>query len=101
MVISRSVLDNGRSAFSRSARAAIKKRHPFVKRLAMLGWRSTLLLTTLVLAGGCTHDTRSSESQSMTPARATAVEEGGRAFTRPVPHAAPHPAPSACRRPFD
>jgi hypothetical protein len=43
MVISRSVLENGRSALSGSARAAIKKGQPFVKRLAMLGWRSTLL----------------------------------------------------------
>jgi len=101
MVISRSALKDGRSALSGSARGAIKKGHPFVKRLAMLGWRSTLLLTTLVLAGGCTHDTRSSESQSLTTARATAVEEEVRAFTRTVAHDVTQEGPLAWRRHFD
>jgi hypothetical protein len=99
MVISRSVPKNGRSALSGSARGAIKKGHQFGKRLALLGWRSTVLLATLL--AGCTHDTRSSESQSLTPARATAVEEGVRAFTRTVAHDVTQEGPLAWRRHFD
>jgi hypothetical protein len=92
---------NIRSAPSCRARGAVKKGHPFMKSRAVRSWGSTLLLASLGLAGCYTHDTRSSEWQSLTPARAIAVEEGVRAFAQTVANDVTQEGPLAWRKYFD
>jgi len=82
MVISRCVSENSRSDPSRSARKAIE--HPSVKELAAFSWRGTLLLATLAFVGCSAHSIGSNESQSLTPSRAAAVDEGVRVFMQSV-----------------
>lgn len=101
MVISRCVPENGRSDTSRSARRAIRKGCAFVRKLAAFNWRSIVLLATLAFVGCPAHSIGSDESQSLTAARAAAVDEGVRAFMQSVARAVTQEGPLAWRRYLD
>jgi hypothetical protein len=66
----------------------------------MRTWQCALLLATVTSVGWGTHNTVSSGSQPLTPALATAVEDGVRAFTRVVAHDVTQDGPAAWRRHF-
>jgi hypothetical protein len=59
-----------------------------------------LLLATLISALSATPQSASAQLQSLTPARAAAVEDGVRAFTRTVAHDVTEEGPSAWRKHF-
>ena len=72
-----------------------------MKCLSLVTWKSVLLFATVALAGCYTHDTRSSDAQSLTTAHATAVEEGVRAFMQTVAHDVTEEGPLAWGKYFD
>ncbi len=100
MVISRCVPENGRSGPSRSARKPSRSANRFVKKVSS-SWWSTVLLTTIALAGCSSHSVGSPESQSLTPAGETAVREGVRAFMQRVADDVTRDGPLAWRKYLD
>jgi hypothetical protein len=71
-----------------------------MKTLSMRTLQGVLLLTTLTFAGSSTHYTALGESQALTPERATAVQDGVRAFMRGVAHDVTQDGPTAWRKHF-
>lgn len=63
-------------------------------------WQYALLIASVTLAGCGTRQTGPSESQSLTPATARAVEDGVRAFTRTVANDVTQDGPAAWRKHF-
>lgn len=66
----------------------------------MRTWQCGLLLAIAMSAGCGTRYTGSSEPPSLTPAQASAVEAGVRAFTRAVAHDVTQDGPAAWRKHF-
>jgi hypothetical protein len=66
----------------------------------MRTWLCTLLLATVTLAGCERQPALSSESQSLSPARAAMVEDGVRAFMQAIAHDVTLDGPGAWRKQF-
>jgi hypothetical protein len=71
-----------------------------MKALTLRTLQCLLLLTTLTFAGSGTHYAALGESQALTPERATAVQDGVRAFMRDVAHDVTQDGPAAWRKQF-
>jgi hypothetical protein len=63
-------------------------------------WQWTLLLATVTSAACAAQNSVSSDSRTLAPARAAAVEQAVRAFTQTVAHDITHDGPSAWRKHF-
>src|SRR6266481_6087439 len=84
-MLSAGLLDtNPRSVPSDSSHQAIRKADLSVKALSTLIWRSTLLLAAFGSAGCSTRTAGSAELQSLTPARAAAIDESACTFMHTV-----------------
>jgi hypothetical protein len=71
-----------------------------VKRPVILTWQCVLLLACITFAGCGTRNSGPDEARSLTPARATAVEDGVRSFMGTVAHDVTQDGPTAWRRHF-
>jgi hypothetical protein len=101
MIASGSVPRNRRSSLSRCVPGDMRTGHTPMKKLAVLSLASTVLLSALPLAGCYKRGTISCDTESLTPARANAVEAGVQAFARAVAHDVTEEGPLAWRRYFE
>ncbi|MGB7622205.1 MAG: hypothetical protein WBN92_07620, partial [Terriglobia bacterium] len=95
-----SAMKRGRTRLLFLNQSRFEKSSPSLKGPHMRAWPSALLLATLASAGCGTHPMVSGDPQSLTPARAAAVEDGVRVFMRAVAHDVTQVGPAAWRRHF-
>lgn len=101
-VLSAGLLDrNPHSGRSYSSHQAIGKAVLSGKTLSVLIWRSTLLLAAFASAGCSARTSGSAELQSLTPARAAALDESARTFMHTVAHDVTQEGPLAWLKFFD
>jgi hypothetical protein len=80
---------------------ALRRANHFVQTLAVLIWRSTVVLTAFALAGCSARTTGSAGLQSLTPASAAAIGDGVRTFMHTVSHDVTQDEPLAWLKFFD
>ncbi len=88
------------SVRSSGSHQAFRKAGRFVPTLPVI-WSSTVLLAAFALAGCSARAAGSAESQSLSPARAAAVDESARTFMRTVAHDVTQEGPLAWLKFFD
>lgn len=102
MIATGSVSRNLHLSLSHAVSGKMRTGQAPMKKLAALSLSSTVcLLLALPLAGCYRRGTISSEANSLTPARANAVEVGVQAFARAVAHDVTEEGPLAWRRYFE
>ena len=84
-----------------AATRKIRRGRRFLSRIALLSWRSGILLATLTYAGSCAQNAKSIALQSLAPARAAAVSDGVRALMQTVANDVTRDGPVAWCRYFD